>query len=827
MAVVTTCPEDSTAMRRERGAAPRRAAGARLPGRLPGPPEAAPLVRAGVASLQRQAGNRAVAGLVLQRRGDIAKRRGKGYARYSSERLLDRLHQMRERGTLAVGGQPLQISEEDMFVLDSVAKVETGGGVNALNTWDDMIVSLGFKQVTLVHGSLYSVIRMAPQAFASHGIEIGQGEWTFQTRSGPTSQPRIAGVDDPQDLRAEPWASRFYEAGMDDAVVAAVVKYTLDDIGRFEKRVTTQSKGATSEWMKDPTARGWLVETYNNRPAYALVAARRTNARTAGVKLSRDEFLDILGEEIRAAYAAKKEEVKAEHILAKIPRDPKLATSASTATSTPTAGTGRSGPEGGDGAGAVARPAIGGAAARRLEAAVAEAVPAARGAGSLQGLVQLAGALLGNTLVQTVVAGGFRDENQLTNLAFWLRHPALFGTKLVPGQPGFAELSREWTALRSSVVRPALRAPRPAGDAGPAGAGRATPAGTTPAGTTAGGTTAGATTAGGTTAGGTASGRTTGAAATGTGGAGPVDPARAKYFSQDPGRYRHTDDKGVAQVWKYGSSGANTCNMTSVTMALVDMAGEAELRSRVVALLRQSGGLHVGAAVEIADPDTGKRAFVDLAEALGDPRKAERIYLVDLVTAAAIGSTRGYPSVTKWSVIAEIARRTGLARTSKELYGAPSLTTAKGRAYAKDLLARGDRAVAHTVNHFVFLLDVRDDGILVHDPAGARVQPDLSGKLFLHRGYAPGLAGEWRSFDDARRAAATRRVSENPRTSPLVGALAGLPLDKKPADKEWVAAVKALAKEYPGRYDTGERNFYPLADVETFGLELAIKISDR
>jgi hypothetical protein len=99
-----------------------------------------------------------------------------------------------------------------------------------------------------------------------------------------------------------------------------MVAYTLKELGRMERRFAKDSPGRSNPWMQDPTARAWLLETMNNRPAYAYAAAKGTLRRTSGQDLSRQEFLAVLESEILGAYEARDERVKGEHIIAKIPR---------------------------------------------------------------------------------------------------------------------------------------------------------------------------------------------------------------------------------------------------------------------------------------------------------------------------------------------------------------------------------------------------------------------------------------------------------------------------------------------------------------------------
>jgi Uncharacterized protein conserved in bacteria (DUF2272)/Penicillin-insensitive murein endopeptidase len=59
-------------------------------------------------------------------------------------------------------------------------------------------------------------------------------------------------------------------------------------------------------------------------------------------------------------------------------------------------------------------------------------------------------------IVRLAIAGGLRDENKLTNLVFFARHPERQGRKLSPDEPGFAALGVEWRRIRDTIVIPAL-----------------------------------------------------------------------------------------------------------------------------------------------------------------------------------------------------------------------------------------------------------------------------------------------------------------------------------------------------------------------------------
>ena len=78
------------------------------------------------------------------------------------------------------------------------------------------------------------------------------------------------------------------------------------------------------------------------------------------------------------------------------------------------------------------------------------------------------GAGLDRTAIRLAALWGQRDANVLTNLVFFHRHPERGGRALVRDEPRYADLSREWLAIRDTIVRPELAGPRPvpAGGAG-------------------------------------------------------------------------------------------------------------------------------------------------------------------------------------------------------------------------------------------------------------------------------------------------------------------------------------------------------------------------
>jgi hypothetical protein len=88
-----------------------------------------------------------------------------GYSRYGGGRLETRLRELRDQGKLS-------ISDGDIELLQRISHVETGGCVQALNSWDDVFMSIGFMQWPLVFVKLQRLIARAPDAFRRYGIEL-------------------------------------------------------------------------------------------------------------------------------------------------------------------------------------------------------------------------------------------------------------------------------------------------------------------------------------------------------------------------------------------------------------------------------------------------------------------------------------------------------------------------------------------------------------------------------------------------------------------------------------------------------------------------------
>ncbi|HET7504007.1 MAG TPA: SH3 domain-containing protein [Kofleriaceae bacterium] len=222
---------------------------------------------------------------------EAKKARPHGFTKYGGGTVRAALTRLANAGKLSITGN--QIAQ-----LDALAQVETGGQVSGVDTTDDMVVSIGFHQVVLGHKSIEAVMQKAPAAFAKHGLELDMSA-TYKVK-GWSNPHQIKGAADVEDLRGHDWGDRFYAASLEDDVIVAIAQFALDE-ARAVETITTAS-GGTGDYFADDTARAWILEVHNNRPAYTAEAVRRAVEAGAKSAKNRDQFLDILSAAIVDTY---------------------------------------------------------------------------------------------------------------------------------------------------------------------------------------------------------------------------------------------------------------------------------------------------------------------------------------------------------------------------------------------------------------------------------------------------------------------------------------------------------------------------------------------
>jgi hypothetical protein len=76
--------------------------------------------------------------------------------------------------------------------------------------------------------------------------------------------------------------------------------------------------------------------------------------------------------------------------------------------------------------------------------------------GFVKGVDNIMGSFMERMKVQNLIANGNRNENALTDMIFFNRHPELGKKPLHKSMPNFEDLSKEWLSIRNNIVRPIL-----------------------------------------------------------------------------------------------------------------------------------------------------------------------------------------------------------------------------------------------------------------------------------------------------------------------------------------------------------------------------------
>ncbi|KAB2892449.1 MAG: hypothetical protein F9K40_18435 [Kofleriaceae bacterium] len=256
-----------------------------------------------------------------------------------------------------------------------------------------------------------------------------------------------------------------------------------------------------------------------------------------------------------------------------------------------------------------------------------------------------------------------------------------------------------------------------------------------------------------------------------------------------------------------------TCNMTSLTMALLSFADgdETLVKQKAGTALQRLGKPLGGIKID------GKRE--DLRHAIETPGLLARIQVEDLLTTLA--NLKGL-KVTHGDTILAIAKETELVATGKAgITG--YLKDTKTRARAAEMLAQGQQVILGVQGgpgHYVFLTQVLDDGIVVHDPAGCRCQYDAPYFLPTAQATTYWLKTMMTSLGRAGwTEAARRRLSHNPGMLEIVEHLVAA---RRLAGKEQASAIKELATGGP--LAMGESNFYSLADIAHYKMDIRVEM---
>ena len=241
-----------------------------------------------------------------------------GYSRYGGGRVYDVLKALRDSGRL-------KINDEDIELLQRISNVETGGMIQAINSWDDVYMSIGFMQWPIAFDKLQRLIQRAPDAFRKYGIELDLNRrYRIRRKYGDLTPIAIKGAQEPRHLRSLDWAKRFYAAGLDPDIIVEEAKLALEVIheskNKIQKRV---GEGFLPYYNQSVALRALIQETYNHRPAwlYGILKSAVANAKKMG-GVDGGKFMEIFQNELMKFYKAKNMTKSAINLIQKTGRKP-------------------------------------------------------------------------------------------------------------------------------------------------------------------------------------------------------------------------------------------------------------------------------------------------------------------------------------------------------------------------------------------------------------------------------------------------------------------------------------------------------------------------
>lgn len=240
------------------------------------------------------------------------KKHKKGYSAYGGGRLDAKLKQLRLQ-------KKISVTSNDILLLQELARTESGGLVQAINSWDSAYMSMGFAQFTFIHkhhfpyekikkiagenelkriaaksgnafklffgkkeepGKLQMLIQLAPDAFKKYGIELSGTAIKWYDKKKKLQQvASLKGLNNLSELRSLDWAKKFYCAGLDEEVLEAQVKLVLFvlEMSLYTMQIKIGSDYFVHYYKSSPALRGLIQEAYNNRPAYLVAALKHTS----------------------------------------------------------------------------------------------------------------------------------------------------------------------------------------------------------------------------------------------------------------------------------------------------------------------------------------------------------------------------------------------------------------------------------------------------------------------------------------------------------------------------------------------------------------------
>jgi peptidoglycan hydrolase-like protein with peptidoglycan-binding domain len=224
----------------------------------------------------------------------FAQKSSGGWAAYGGGLLREKLYELKNN-------KKLNISDTEIKLFELVSQPESGRLVGAINSYDNMGMSMGFLQFTLRSNELVELIKRAPSGFQKYGIELDPVR--KYTWSDGSSTMALKNVPTISDLKSLDLAKRFFAAGLEEDVIVNQIAIGREHLYSIRKR--NDPNGYLNRFNdKYPEMWAFIYEAFNSRPAILHPALKVTIQKAASQGLSDHiKFANLLFENLKTGTA--------------------------------------------------------------------------------------------------------------------------------------------------------------------------------------------------------------------------------------------------------------------------------------------------------------------------------------------------------------------------------------------------------------------------------------------------------------------------------------------------------------------------------------------
>jgi len=242
----------------------------------------------GTATLPKHSRNELINGLQIR----FAQKPNGGWAAYGGGLLRERLFKLKQK---------LNLTDTEIKIFELVSQPESGKFVGAINSYDNMGMSMGFIQFTLRSNELIELIKRTPATFQKHGIELDPTR-TYTWSDGKSTMA-LKNVPTISDLKSLDLAKRFFAVSLEEDIIVKQIEIGRDHIKSIRKR--DDPNGYLNRFNdKHPEMWAFIYEAFNSRPAI-LHPALKLTIQTAASQGINDhvKFANLLHDNLKTGTA--------------------------------------------------------------------------------------------------------------------------------------------------------------------------------------------------------------------------------------------------------------------------------------------------------------------------------------------------------------------------------------------------------------------------------------------------------------------------------------------------------------------------------------------